>query len=125
MTNAIKQISPFEIDFKVVGTTFRPQDDIILVHNQLTTTDNATHDVIFQPEPDNQYDSNAIKIIVNNTFIGYVPASDYKGQPFNQVLKRAVKTYPIIDRQCYLIPHLSKDYNDSYRIYIKLQEPKP
>lgn len=122
MSNTIKQISPFEIDFKVVGTTFRPKEDVIRVHNQLVTTDNTSYDVTFQPESNNQYDPHAIKIIVNGTFLGYVPASNYKGQPFNEVLKHAIQTHPIAACICRLIPHQSENYNDGYRIYLKLQQ---
>lgn len=29
-------------------------------------------DISFEPEPSNQYDSNAIKVLVNDKFVGYV-----------------------------------------------------
>ena len=36
--------------------------------------DMSTSDVEFEVEPDNQYDQNAIKILIYDNFVGYVPA---------------------------------------------------
>ena len=39
--------------------------------------------VEFVPEPDNQYDSNAVKIICNDTFIGYLPKNALQSMIIN------------------------------------------
>lgn len=52
----------------VVGTHFRGSDAKRIV-NGMTT---GFTDFTFEREPDNEYDSNAIKVIVDNEHIGYL-----------------------------------------------------
>ena len=49
----------------VVGVTFR-KDAIETIANCME------HIVTFEPEPDNKYDANACKILINDTHVGYV-----------------------------------------------------
>lgn len=57
--------------FMVAGTTFRPKKEVLTVANALF--EGKDLDVYLEAEPDNQYDPNAVKVIIDNYFIGYVP----------------------------------------------------
>lgn len=55
------------ISLNIVGTRYRSPIE------QLTATDLASGSLIkLEPEPTNQYDKNAIKVIFNDRHIGYV-----------------------------------------------------
>lgn len=59
--------------FKVAGTTFR-QEAVEKIANELSNGKQPY--VKLEKEPTNQYDPNAIKVIADNEFIGYVPKSE-------------------------------------------------
>ena len=60
-----RKINNHSIDFKIVGTSFRPKEDIQTVHDQLKK--DVSHNVKLYFEPKNPYDKNAIKVFVNDT----------------------------------------------------------
>lgn len=56
----------------IVGVNFRPADA------KQAVRDLAVGDEVYlEPEPDNAYDTNAIKVLTaDDTFIGYIPRSE-------------------------------------------------
>lgn len=105
-----KKINNHSIDFKVVGTSFRPKEDIQTVHNQLKQ--NVSHNVKLYFEPKNPYDKNAIKVFVNDTHIGYIP------KELCQRLKKLLLTHKIVTRPSYVKCGCKKKKNDSYHIIL-------
>ena len=60
--------------YSVAGVTFR-QYEIKLADDSIS---NGGGDVQFEAEPDNKYDKNAVKVLIDDTHIGYVKM----GSPF-------------------------------------------
>ena len=110
MTVNYKKIGNHSIDFKVVGTSFRPKEDIQIVHNQLKQK--VSHNVKLYFEPKNPYDKNAIKVFVNDTHIGYIP------KELCQRLKKLLLTHKIVTRTSYIKCGCKKKKNDSYHIIL-------
>lgn len=105
-----RKINNHSIDFKVVGTSFRPKEDIQTVHDQLKK--NVSHNIKLYFEPKNPYDKNAIKVFVNDTHIGYIP------KELCQRLKKLLLTHKIVTRTSYVKCGCSKKKNDSYHIIL-------
>lgn len=105
-----RKIGDHSIDFKIVGTSFRPKEDIQMVHNQLK--ENVSHNVKLYFEPKNLYDKNAIKVFVNDTHIGYIP------KELCQRLKKLLLTHKIVTRTSYVKCGCKKKQNDSYHIIL-------
>ena len=110
MSENYKIINHTAIDFKIVGTSFRNQNLLQNIHNKLQTS--SIHNVKLEFEKDNKYDPNAIKILVNNQHIGYIP------KELCQRLKKLLLTYKIVTRTCYLKCNCKKKMNDSYHIIL-------
>lgn len=61
------------LDFRIMGVNFRPKDGVArAIVARLEVGDEL--DLRLEPEPDNQYDENAIKVIEvsSGEFLGYV-----------------------------------------------------
>ena len=105
-----RKINNHSIDFKVVGTSFRPKEDIQTVHNQLKQS--VSHNVKLYFEPKNPYDKHAIIVFVNYSHIGYIP------KEFCQRLKTLLLTHKIVTRTSYVKCGCQKKKNDSYHIIL-------
>jgi HIRAN domain len=105
-----RKINNHSIDFKIVGTSFRPKEDIQTVYDQLKK--DVSHNVKLYFETKNPYDKNAIKVFVNNTHIGYIP------KELCQRLKKLLLTHKIVTRTSYVNCGCSKKKNDSYHIIL-------
>ncbi len=55
--------------FYIAGVQFRPKNEIEEAIKAISKEDYLK----LEPEPDNKFDPNAIKIIFENDFLGYVP----------------------------------------------------
>lgn len=110
MQKNYKKIGNHSIDFKIVGTSFRPKKDIQKVHNQLKQA--VSHNVKLYFEPKNPYDKNAIKVFVNDTHIGYIP------KELCQRLKTLLLTHKIVTRTSYIKCGCKKKQHDSYHIIL-------
>lgn len=108
MSENYKIINHTAIDFKIVGTSFRNQNLLQNIHNKLQTS--SIHNVKLEFEKDNKYDPNAIKILVNDQHIGYIP------KELCQRLKKLLLTYKIVTRTCYLRCNCKNKMNDSYHV---------
>jgi len=64
----------------------------------------------FEFEPTNEYDKNAIKILYNNVFIGYVPKNN---------IQKVLKKY-IVDDHKYVTAFVSKVDEEQQRIYMSV-----
>lgn len=107
--------------FKVVGTTFRPlpEGKFINTFDQYATDDGtpiALARAIVQPEPTNEFDPNAVAIIVELTtgepfIIGYIGKTD----PWQRrITQPTLATVKIVDYSA------KSSYNPSYNV-IKLE----
>lgn len=125
------------IDFKVAGISYREND--ILNHLMIENDDfdlskkeiienGMTDERIFQydadiinvelvPEPTNEHDPNAIKVVVDDIFIGYVPANKAKR------VKKIIEEDRIISLACaicggpYKIVHEEYDDEKDKEVY--------
>ena len=76
--------------WKVNGTTFR-RENVEKVAQQI---DNKKHILVtLEAEPTNPYDSNAIKVLMNGEFVGYVPKDST--DIMNEILDYAVVLHTV------------------------------
>lgn len=65
-----------KVELNIAGITFRREafDRVTEEHNPL-----KDFEVALEREPDNQYDANAIKVLVDGIHLGYIPATSALG----------------------------------------------
>jgi len=82
--------------FNVVGVTFRKTDLRQLIEMEVPEKNMA---VSLVPEPDNPFDANAIKVVVNNLHVGFVP-KEYQ-EHINELLaeKYIPRVFNLADRE--------------------------
>ena len=110
MRENYRKIGNHSLDFRIVGTSFRPREDIQKVHDQLKQK--VSHNVKLYFEPNNHYDKNAIKVFINDIHIGYIP------KELCQKLKKLLLTHKIVTRTSYVKCMCNKKKNDSYHIIL-------
>lgn len=60
-----------QVIFALAGLSFRPAEA-----KEAVDALNIGHDVTLERDPENEYDSNAVKVITEGVFVGFVPKAD-------------------------------------------------